>query len=147
MSEWRHQAVRHLRLLIFCKTGIYRQTDRFLIVALGFREIFWPESHALVVRVAIKRNVMQIYTDTRRPHSFEDLSLNRPEIARRMCLYCGVTSLCSDKVHQSPQELTAYIVDWARRNGVLQSGGKVVLVMSTNWSAEGHDMMLVHAVP
>lgn len=70
-----------------------------------------------------------------------------PETARRMCLYWGVTPLQSDKVGAPLQEFLKYVVDWCRRQNVLHSGSKLVLVASTNWSAEGHDLMLVHAIP
>jgi pyruvate kinase len=70
-----------------------------------------------------------------------------PETTRRMCLYWGVTPLHTSKVNASPQELLKFIVDWCRRQNILHSGCKLVLVTSTNWSAEGHDMMLVHAIP
>ncbi|MGE5192335.1 MAG: pyruvate kinase alpha/beta domain-containing protein, partial [Deltaproteobacteria bacterium] len=66
---------------------------------------------------------------------------------RRMCLYWGVTPLQTNKVNATPQELLKFIVDWCRRQNILHSGSKLVLVASTNWSAEGHDMMLVHAIP
>jgi pyruvate kinase len=70
-----------------------------------------------------------------------------PETARRMCLYWGVTPLQSDKVNAPHQDLLKFIVDWCRRQNILHSGSKLVLVASTNWSAEGHDLMLVHAIP
>jgi pyruvate kinase len=70
-----------------------------------------------------------------------------PQTTRRMCLYWGVTPLLSDKVDADTPELLAFIVDWSRKQGVLRSGGKLVLVASTNWSAEGHDLLLVHAIP
>lgn len=69
------------------------------------------------------------------------------QTARRMCLYWGVTPLLTSKVNDETPELLAYIVDWARTQGVLRSGSKLVLVASTKWSAEGHDLMLVHAIP
>jgi pyruvate kinase len=71
-----------------------------------------------------------------------------PEAARRMCLYWGVTPLVTSMVDAAkPQDLLRFVVDWCRRQNVLRSGSKLVLVASTNWSAEGHDMLLVHAIP
>lgn len=70
-----------------------------------------------------------------------------PETARRMCLYWGVTPLQTDRVDAPIQDLLKFIVDWCREQQLLQSGHKLVLVASTNWSAEGHDLMLVHAIP
>jgi pyruvate kinase len=70
-----------------------------------------------------------------------------PETTRRMCLYWGVTPLQSDKVNAPVQDLLKFVVDWCRRQNILHSGSKLVLVASTNWSAQGHDLMLVHAIP
>jgi len=70
-----------------------------------------------------------------------------PETARRMCLYWGVTPLQSDRVDSPVQDLLKFIVDWCLEHQILQSGNKLVLVTSTNWSAKGHDLMLVHAIP
>jgi pyruvate kinase len=70
-----------------------------------------------------------------------------PETARRMCLYWGVTPLQSDRVDSPVQDLLKFIVDWCLEQQILQSGNKLVLVTSTNWSAKGHDLMLVHAIP
>ena len=72
---------------------------------------------------------------------------DRPETARRMALYWGVTPIETDKVNATPEELLKFVVDWARHRGILHSGGKLVLVASSNWSAAGHDLMLVHAIP
>jgi pyruvate kinase len=70
-----------------------------------------------------------------------------PQTARRMCLYWGVTPLQTDKVFVPVQDLLKFVVDWCRRQNILHSGSKLVLVTSSNWSAEGHDLMLVHAIP
>ncbi|MBI3866261.1 MAG: pyruvate kinase [Planctomycetia bacterium] len=70
-----------------------------------------------------------------------------PETARRLCLYWGVTPVQSDKVHAPVQELLEFVVEWCRVQDVLHSGSKLVVVTSTNWSAEGHDLMLVHQIP
>ncbi|MND08181.1 hypothetical protein D3C83_306320 [compost metagenome] len=50
-------------------------------------------------------------------------------------------------MYESPEELLRFVVDWGRRNKVLATGSRVVLVGSTSWSAEGHDMLLVHVIP
>ena len=70
-----------------------------------------------------------------------------PATARRMCLYWGVTSIETSAVHEPPAGLLKFVVDWGRKEKVLSSGSRLVLVASTNWSAEGHDIMLVHVVP
>jgi pyruvate kinase len=69
-----------------------------------------------------------------------------PEAARRMCLYWGITPLVTNIVHAGPQELLRFVIDWNHQQNFLQPGSKLVLVASTNWSAEGHDMLLVHAI-
>jgi hypothetical protein len=58
-----------------------------------------------------------------------------------------VTPLQSDKVNAPVQDLLKFVVDWCRKKNILHSGSKLVLVTSTNWSAQGHDLMLVHAIP
>jgi pyruvate kinase len=72
---------------------------------------------------------------------------DRPETARRVALYWGVTPLFSTLVNATAAELLKFVVDWGRRNSALRSGSKLVLIASSNWSAEGHDVMLVHAIP
>ncbi len=72
---------------------------------------------------------------------------DRPDTARRMNLYWGVTPLCTDVVHQDPRKIMEMVVAWGRRNLVISSGDKLVLVASTDWAARGHDLMLVHIVP
>lgn len=72
---------------------------------------------------------------------------DRPESARRMTLYWGVTPLVTDAVHKSPHEMLEFVVAWGKEAGVLRSGSRVVLVGMSNWSADGHDLMLVHAIP
>jgi pyruvate kinase len=71
---------------------------------------------------------------------------DREATARRMTLYWGVTPVLTDEVNSGPQTLLRYVVDWGRKNHALRSGSKLVLVASTNWSAEGHDLLLVHAI-
>lgn len=70
-----------------------------------------------------------------------------PESARRMCLLWGVTPMQTDAVHNSPEELLKVAIEWGKRHDLLKSGSRVVLVGSTDWSQEGHNLLLVHAVP
>lgn len=72
---------------------------------------------------------------------------DRPESARRMCLYWGITPLETDAVHQMPNELMDYVVEWGEREKVLERGSRIVLVTSTDWSEKGKNLMLVHAIP
>lgn len=72
---------------------------------------------------------------------------DRPEAARRMCLYWGITPLETDAVHQIPNDLMNYVVEWGEREKVLERGSRLVLVTSTDWSEKGKNLMLVHAIP
>jgi len=66
--------------------------------------------------------------------------------SRRMCLYWGVAPLLTHVVEHSPEALLKFVVEGGKEPNLLQSGSRVVLIGSTKWSAQGHDMMLVHAV-
>ena len=72
---------------------------------------------------------------------------DRRDTARRMCLYWGVTPLESEAVHQPPQEIVGAVLKWGRKKKLLKSGSKIVVVGKSNWSAAGHDLLLVHVVP
>ena len=72
---------------------------------------------------------------------------DRPHVARRMCLYWGVTPLETDAVQKSPEELLEAVLEWGQRQKVLGSGKRLVLVGSTDWSGAGKNLILVHAVP
>lgn len=72
---------------------------------------------------------------------------DQPETARRMSLYWGVTSLETSIVHDTPQEIIRFVIEWGRQQGAIKSGDNIVIVASTDWSAQGHDLMLVHTVP
>lgn len=72
---------------------------------------------------------------------------DRPDTTRRMCLYWGVTAVQTSAVHEDPRQLLKFVVDWGKREKILHSGSRLVFVTSTNWSAEGHDAMLVHVIP
>lgn len=73
---------------------------------------------------------------------------DRPEISRRMCLFWGVTPVLTDtRTVGNAEPLLRYVVDWGKRQEIIQSGGRIILIASTNWSDEGHDLMMVHMVP
>ena len=71
---------------------------------------------------------------------------DRPETARRMSLYWGVTSLETEIAQAAPEQIIKFVVDWSRREKVLDTGSRIVLVGSSDWSAPGKNLMLVHAV-
>jgi pyruvate kinase len=66
---------------------------------------------------------------------------------RRLCLYWGVAPLQSHAVNASVQDLLQEVVNWCREHDILHAGNTIVLVTSSNWSADGHDLMLVHKLP
>ncbi len=72
---------------------------------------------------------------------------DREEIARRMCLYWGVTPILSRVVQQSADALLKSVIQWGKQNDVLRSGSKLIVVGHTNWLGETHDLMMVHVVP
>lgn len=71
---------------------------------------------------------------------------DRPEVARRMCLFWGVLPVDTAAVASPPAELLEFVTQFGREHGLLDSGSKLVLVGSSNWQLEWHDMMLVHVV-
>ncbi len=82
-----------------------------------------------------------------RPH-VPILSLtDRPEVARRMCLFWGVTPLETSAVSLPPRELLEFVEAQGRIRNMLDSGSKLVLIGSSDWKLECHDMMLVHVIP
>ena len=71
---------------------------------------------------------------------------DRPEVARRMCLFWGVTPMETSAVALVPRELLAFVEVQGRARKLLDSGSKLVLIGSSDWNLEWHDMMLVHVV-
>lgn len=71
---------------------------------------------------------------------------DHPEVARRMCLFWGVTPVETQAVRSTPRELLAFVQEFGRKHKLLDSGSKLVLVGSSDWALEWHDMMLVHVV-
>ena len=73
---------------------------------------------------------------------------DRAEISRRMCLFWGVTPLITDtRTVSNAEPMLRFVVEWGKRSQVMRSGSRVVLIASTNWSDEGHDLMMVHMIP
>lgn len=72
---------------------------------------------------------------------------DREDVARRMCLYWGVTPIYNRVVQQSADALLAFVLKWGERHRVLTAGSKVIIVGHTNWLGETHDLMMVHVVP
>jgi pyruvate kinase len=72
---------------------------------------------------------------------------DREDVARRMCLYWGVTPLLNRAVQQSADSLLQFVISWGQKNQLLKSGSKLIIVGHTNWLGETHDLMMVHVVP
>lgn len=72
---------------------------------------------------------------------------DREDVARRMCLYWGVTPLLNRAVQQSADTLLQFVISWGQKNQLLKSGSKLIVVGHTNWLGETHDLMMVHVVP
>jgi pyruvate kinase len=81
-----------------------------------------------------------------RPHVPIMGMTDRPHVARRMCLFWGVTPIETTAVSLPPRELIAYVEKKGRERNMLDSGSKLVLVGSSDWARESHDMLLVHVV-
>lgn len=103
------------------------------------------DADLIIVASHTGRTAMAV-SKQRNPVSILGLS-DREDTARRMNLYWGVTPLHSMTVNEDPRKIMELVVTWGKRNFVISSGDKLVLVASTDWAAEGHDLMLVHIVP
>jgi pyruvate kinase len=69
------------------------------------------------------------------------------EIARRMSLYWGVLPIATEAVTLAPHDLLEFVVKLGRERDLLESGSKLVIVGSSDWNQEWHDLMLVYVVP
>lgn len=72
---------------------------------------------------------------------------DNPRTADIMCLYWGVIPRMTNMVSNDPETLRDYVIDWGTKRNVLGSGSKIVMILDTDWAAEGHDLMLLHVVP
>lgn len=71
---------------------------------------------------------------------------DQPHVAQRMCLFWGVTPVQTNAVAAPPRELLDFIEKLGREQQILSPGSKLVIVGSSDWSKEWHDLMLVHVV-
>lgn len=72
---------------------------------------------------------------------------DREEIARRMCLYWGVTPMLLRQAQQSVEALLKIVTQWGKQHEILKTGSKVVIVGHTNWLGDAHDLMMVQEIP
>lgn len=70
-----------------------------------------------------------------------------PETARKMALYWGVSPQVANLGELTVQQVLDYVVQWGTQEGVLHPGSRLVLITGSNWSAHGHDQLLVHTIP
>lgn len=66
--------------------------------------------------------------------------------ARRMTLLWGVTPTVWDRSEHTGDEVAEFATAWGLKECVLKVHDTVVVVASSQWSARGHDAMLVHVV-
>ena len=69
-----------------------------------------------------------------------------PQTARQLTLLWGITPVEAVASEHGGEDVVTQAVEWGRREKVLESGSRVVVVASSRWSSAGHDSMLVHLV-
>jgi pyruvate kinase len=67
------------------------------------------------------------------------------QVLRRLTLFWGVTPLTGAPVHDGPA-LRAFIDEWGRKQGLLQTGDCVIFVTGTNFYPMAQNLLVVHAV-
>jgi pyruvate kinase len=66
-----------------------------------------------------------------------------PRTVRRMCLYWGVTPSTAPQF-RTTAELVRHVTDWGC--GLLKPGDRIAVIASGQWTAAGHNMVLIHEV-
>jgi pyruvate kinase len=66
-------------------------------------------------------------------------------ILRQMCLFWGVTPVAGVSARDS-YRLLHFAEQWGRREGLLSSGDRMILVSGIGLVAAGHNMLVVHEV-
>lgn len=69
-----------------------------------------------------------------------------PHTAKRLTVVWGVHAVVTEVCQGTPQQFTAFVVDWGKRRGLLDKGHRIVFVGTTDWTRAEKDLMLVHAV-
>lgn len=67
-------------------------------------------------------------------------------VARQLCLAWGVTPIVSNVCQESATQLMRFVDVHARERGMVRIGQQILFVGSSDWSKEGKDLLLVHAV-
>jgi pyruvate kinase len=66
-----------------------------------------------------------------------------PQVLRRLALLWGVTPIAGAPVHDGPQ-LRAFIDQWGRDQGLIQSGDRIVFVTGTNFYPMAQNLLVIH---
>ncbi len=66
-----------------------------------------------------------------------------PETLRRICLYWGMIPMAGAPTVES-HALLEHVTAWARSQGVLEGGDRIVLVAGTGLKVTAHNMIVVH---
>lgn len=99
-----------------------------------------------LIVAATRRGKTAMAISKQRPHVPILALTDHPEVARRMCLFWGVTPIETTAVQSAPHDLLMFVQEFGRKHKLLDSGSKLVLVGSSDWTTDWHDMMLVHVV-
>ncbi|MFO1021039.1 MAG: pyruvate kinase [Planctomycetales bacterium] len=152
---------------VFMMSRLAHEAERFMGPREETDHFSAPRSRALAVTEAVTQGagkvaamlgaeVIAVATESGRTAlavSKQRLSIpvlgvsTMPESTRRMTLYWGVTPILSSASEQDQRQLLEEVIAWLKRETSLHTGSKLVLVTSSNWSAEGHDSLLVHSMP
>lgn len=68
------------------------------------------------------------------------------ETSRKMAIYWGVTPLQADLAGKSPDQILDFVVKWGIKEGLLETGSKLILIASSAVSTKAHNQLLVHVV-
>ena len=71
---------------------------------------------------------------------------HRREIARKMCLYWGVEPFCPSG-SKSDRDLHDQLIEWARCQGLISAGQRIVFAMGKHVAGQAHNAIVVHEVP
>lgn len=67
-------------------------------------------------------------------------------VARQLCLAWGVTPVVSNVCQESATQLMHFVDVRARERGMARIGQQILFVGCSDWSKQGKDLLLVHAV-
>ncbi|WP_459555093.1 pyruvate kinase [Lacunimicrobium album] len=68
------------------------------------------------------------------------------ETSRKLCMVWGVYPHFADIQENDPKAVLSTVLEWGKSNGILKHGSKIALILDSIWSAEGHDVLMIHTV-